>query len=126
MTTSKRTIDAWRRLLADGVSQAEVAERYGVHPSTIAYHTNPDYRERSRLRNLSPRPVGQRPRMTPEQVEGIRKLFSEGFTITEIARGYGLSKQGVLYHVRPIMRARMQEKAREWKREMREQESATP
>lgn len=68
---------------AAGASYRALAERYGVHESTIRRHLDP----------ADSRPVGA-PRL-PVSDEEIRTLRNAGWSQYEIAREVGMSRGGV-------------------------------
>lgn len=107
MKITQRTVTQMRRLFAEGgLTQKAIAERFGVNPSTVEYHLSPNRRAKMLADRRSPRPPGQRPRLTLEQVSEIRALYAEGRSMSEIAKRVGLSKPGVAYHVRGVVRER--------------------
>lgn len=57
--------------------------------------------------------------LSPDQIAEVHALHAAGHTLTEIARRFGLTWQGVAYHTRPHVRERMQRRAREFQQSMR-------
>jgi transposase len=81
-----------RRYVADGVTIAQLAARYGVGTSTV----------RQWLQNagIPRRPPGRRPSQAPDRQELVRLYVAEGLSTTEIGQRYGVSQQTALRWLR--------------------------
>lgn len=66
-----------RNLIADGLTQAEIARQVGLHPSTISHHC--------RRHGLTPERAGNHPPRRSLSLQQLTELVERELTIREIA-----------------------------------------
>ena len=58
--------------------------------------------------------LGYRRKLTPENIEEMRKLREQGWSFEAIARHFNVSQPTVIYHLNPKTRERVIQRTKEW------------